>query len=93
MNKRNFNQSTFLQDLPYIQHAFTAVLTDLRSAVTPITEDLADEIIMIADQLCEPDPRRRGDPKILSSKIPQHDLQPYISRFDRLARYAELGML
>ncbi|MFH0961045.1 MAG: protein kinase [Pseudomonadota bacterium] len=90
---RDFIRSGFLQDLPYIQSAFSDALVDLRSAVASFAVGLTDEVIMIANQLCEPDPRRRGDPKALSSKVTKHDLQPYISRFDRLARHAELRML
>jgi serine/threonine protein kinase len=90
---KQFDAAGFLQDLPYIQHAFTGAVSDLIESVSVSAGDLADEIVMIAGQLCEPDPRRRGDPKVFLSRIPQYDLQPYISRFDRLARRAELKMV
>lgn len=91
---KGFTNSDFPQDLPYIQHAFSEVLADLRASVESFVGDLADEIVMITKQLCEPDPRRRGDPRVLAAAhIPQHDLQPYISHFDRLARTAEMRMI
>jgi len=91
---KEFTNSDFLQDLPYIQHAFGEVLADLRASVESSTRDLADEIVMIAQQLCEPDPRRRGDTgAFAAAHRPQHDLQPYMSRFDRLARTAEMRMI
>jgi len=91
---KKFTNSDFLQDLPYIQHAFGEVLAELRASVENFAGDLADEIVMIAQQLCEPDPQRRGDTKTLAALYrPQHDLQPYISRFDRLARTAEMRMI
>ena len=84
---------SFLEDLPYIQHAFAEAILELRRALVDAVDDLADEIVMITEQLCEPDPRRRGDPKVRASINLQHDLQPYISRFDRLARRAEVRLI
>lgn len=90
---KNFSGSDFIHDLPYIQHAFAEVLDELHERVQELAGDLAEEILVTARQLCEPDPRRRGDPKVLgSAHRPQHDLQPYISRFDRLAKHAERRM-
>ena len=89
----NFTGTGFLQDLPYLQQAFTDAISDLDGAVAPLAGDLADEIVMIARQLCEPDPRRRGDPKARTSGRQQHDTQAYISRFDRLAKRAEMKIL
>jgi serine/threonine protein kinase len=92
-NKR-FTKTDFLQDLPYIQHAFKEALDELHVSVKGLAADMSDEIVMIVRQLCEPDPRRRGDPTVIaSSYIPQYDLQPYISRFNRLARIAEMRMV
>jgi serine/threonine protein kinase len=86
--------SGFEQDLPYVQEAFAEASDDLRRSVESVAEDLSDEIVIIAQQLCEPDPRRRGDPTVLeASHRPKHDLQPYVSRFDRLARVAEHRMI
>ena len=91
---KEFANSDFLQDLPIIQYAFGDVLAELRASVESFAGDLADEIVIIAQQLCEPDPRRRGDPRALAAlHRPQHDLQPYISRFDRLAKRAEMRMI
>jgi len=86
-----FTNTNFLQDLPYIQHAFSQVLLDLEKAITLFAGDLTQPIVEIIKQLCEPDPRRRGNPKVFSSAyIPQYDLQVFISRFDLLAHKAEL---
>ena len=91
---KRFTHSDFLQDLPYIQHAFSEALADLRVSTESFAGDLTDDIVMIAQQLCEPDPRRRGHPKTLAAAyVPQHDLQRYISHFDLLARTAELRMI
>jgi serine/threonine protein kinase len=91
---KEFKNSDFLQDLPYIQHAFAEVIDELHASVESLAGDMTDEIIMIAQQLCEPDPRRRGDPGAFAALYrPNYDLQPYISRFDRLARTAEIRMI
>lgn len=91
---KEFANSDFLQDLPVFQHAFGEVIDELYTSVESFAGDLTDEIVMIAQQLCEPDPRRRGDPRALAAlSRPQHDLQPYVSRFDRLAHTAEMRMI
>lgn len=91
---KQFTHTDFIKDLPYIQQAFQEALDELSSSTNVKTGRLSQEIVMIAQQLCEPDPMRRGDPKVLALKhVPQYDLQPYISRFDRLARTAELKIL
>jgi len=93
MHNKSFVRSDFLHDLPYIQNAFVESLEDLEKVVREVAGELTKEIIMIVKQLCEPDPRKRGDPKVLQSKRPPHDIQAYISRFDRLAFQAERQIL
>ncbi len=89
-HEKKFSRTDFVHDLPYIQYAFGESITDLKSSVQQYANDLTDEIVTIARQLCEPDPRLRGDRKVLASSfVQQHDLQPYISRFDRLSKTVE----
>ena len=93
-HEKGFMRSDFISDLPYMQYAFEEVLHDLHKLVETLAGDLTDEIVMIAQQLCEPDPRRRGDPRARAAAYrQQHDVQAYISRFDRLARTAEIRMI
>ncbi len=82
-------QTDFLQDLPYWQAAFARALAILDKSVTPLAGDLSHGIIQIARELCEPDPRRRGNPKVFGTLVPQYDLQNYISRLDLFAHKAE----
>lgn len=91
---KEFVKSDFNSDLPCLQHAFEEALHDLRTMVEELAGDLTDEIVMIAQQLCDPDPRRRGDPGArLAAYRLQHDIQAYISRFNGLARKAEIRMI
>ncbi|GAI79473.1 unnamed protein product, partial [marine sediment metagenome] len=84
----------FINDLPYIQQAFYEALDELSASVKVIAKEFSEEIVLIAKQLCEPDPKLRGSPNVLAAEhIPQYDLQPYISHFDRLARIAEIRMI
>ena len=83
----------FENDLPYLQNAFASVLEDLKKEVTPIGGSGTNEIVEIARQLCNPDPRRRGDPAAKLAGRSTCDLHGYISRFDRLAKHAELKLL
>jgi serine/threonine protein kinase len=89
---RMFTRSDFLQDLPYFEQAFSDALESLRQVLLRVCPTFTDELIAIAGQLCSPDPRRRGDPRVLASVRPQYDLQPYVSRFDRLAKKSESGI-
>lgn len=91
---KDFVRSDFISDLTYMQYAFEESLNSLRALVEKLAGDLTDEIVIIAQQLCDPDPRRRGDPTARAAEYRrQHDIQAYISRFDRLARTAEIRML
>lgn len=93
-HRKEFVKSDFISDLPVIQHAFEESLNDLRTSVEELAGDLTDQIVMIAEQLCEPDPRRRGDPIARgAAHRPQHDIQKYITRFNRLAKTAEIRMI
>lgn len=88
---KEFIQSDFESDLSYFHHAFNEVIKELRILVQNEAGELTEEIITIVKELCEPDPRYRGDPRARAEAFrPQYDLQPYISRFDRLAKKAEL---
>ena len=90
---KDFRRSDFVTDLPYMQHAFAEALSDLRKLVEIQAGDSTDEIVMIAQELCEPDPRDRGDPTARAAAYREkHDIQAYISRFDRLAKIAEILM-
>lgn len=93
LHKNNFTQTQFLQDLPYWQEAFAVSLSLLEQNIKPIAGKLSDGILQIARELCEPDPRKRGNPKVFDTLIPQYDLQNYITRFDVLARKAEAGLI
>ncbi len=93
-HRKEFRRSDFISDLPYMQYAFEEALHDLHTQVETLAGDLTDEIVMIARELCEPDPRRRGDPRARAAAYrQQHDVQAYISRFDRLSRTAEIRMI
>ena len=58
--RKEFRQYEFLHDLPYFQEAFTRALNDFRKSVKQYADDMSEEIVTIASQLCEPDPNRRG---------------------------------
>ena len=90
---KDLRRDSFLADLPAIIHAFNRVLEDMRTSLNNLRPRSADELVHIVEQLCNPDPRRRGDPHARGTVRPQHDLQAYVSRFDRLAQSAEVGIL
>ena len=74
-------------DLPYLQHAFEESLQELSKNIGAVDKYFKDELIKIATELCQPDPRKRGN----HLSIKRYNLEKYISKFDYLARLAEKG--
>lgn len=73
--------------LPYIRSAFNDAIDSL-SPSFPLP--FRDELVNIVRQLCEPDPRLRGNPQDRCAQ--QFSLHRYISAFDRLAARAEYNL-
>jgi len=81
----NWN-GTYTGVLPYVQHAHGLFLQDFGSQIE--NDTLRGELLPVLQQLCEPDPARRGD---TSRPINKLALERYVSRFDLLASRAEAG--
>ena len=71
--------------LPYLRHSFQIACSSFSSQLPPT---LATDLASVYAQLCEPDPRKRGYPGQILSKI---SLERYITKFDVMARKAEIG--
>ena len=68
--------------VPYLQEAFARALSALK---LELPSDIADEIIAMIRQLCEPDLARRGHPRGIG-KHDQYSLERYVSRLDHLKK-------
>lgn len=88
----NLSKTDFEADLPYIRKAFIEALVELRKNVNDMAGGLTEEIIEIIEELCDPDPRQRGDRKRIRTVVSQYSLERYISRLDLLASKVELGL-
>lgn len=77
---------TYVEVLPYVQHAFSISLEDFTSELG--NEKLREDLLPVFQQLCQPDPAMRGDTSRPMNKIA---LERFVSRFDMLARRAEAG--
>jgi serine/threonine protein kinase len=88
LNYKNWG-GAYDEVLPYLKDAFQRVLEYYRQKL-PVS--LQEELTQIVAQLCEPDLRLRGHPKNRIA-ADQYSMERYISRFDHLASYAELGLL
>jgi serine/threonine protein kinase len=88
---RNWS-GTFDEVLPYVRDAYGYALNDFSSALQTISKSLRDPLTEIISQLCDPDPRHRGHPKIRKAGNPFF-LERYVERFNLLASRAERGML
>lgn len=73
--------------LPYVMDAFERALN---SVAQDVSESVRGPIVEIVRQLCDPDPRRRGDRSQMSNRL---DLERLISRFDVLATKAAYKLL
>ncbi len=87
---RNWDGS-FEDVLPYLRDAFGRVV-DQFAANLPAGE-LRDELKIAVCQLCDPDPRRRGHPANRRGMGSPFSLERYVSKFDLLARRAEMRVL
>jgi serine/threonine protein kinase len=78
---------TFHEVLPYLRQAFDA-------SIETISRDMpaayCADLVEIVQQLCEPDPCRRGHPEELKTAGNRQSVERYISRFDVLAKQAAL---
>jgi eukaryotic-like serine/threonine-protein kinase len=78
---------TYDEVLPYVNASFELALQDFSSEVP---EFIRNELWLSVNQLCNPDPIRRGDPK--GGIANQFSLERFISLFDRLSKKASLEL-
>lgn len=76
-------RGSYLDVLPYVTHAFSAILNDIRER----SESCASDLATIIQQLCDPNRERRGHPK--DRKRHQCSLERYVSKLNLLATRAE----
>ena len=81
----------FGNDLPHFQNAFFESLKDLRVEIAKVAGDLTEELVLLAKELCEPDPNKRGHKSTPETVVSQYDLQRYISRLDSSPDELKLG--
>ena len=80
---------TYEEVLPYLQHCFTQIIRELRAE---IHADIAVELSELVKQLCNPDPKLRGDPKNIHYGGNQFSLERFVSKFNLLAVRAEYSL-
>ena len=93
LNKKHHWQhwsGSYGEVLPYLQHVFAQIIREIPEK---IRIDSSGEIALVIQQLCNPDPERRGHPKNIGlSSGNRYSLERYVSIFDRLARRAEWSL-
>ncbi|HVN49253.1 MAG TPA: serine/threonine-protein kinase [Bacteroidota bacterium] len=80
---------TFQDISPYLRTGFNKVIDKLKLS---LMSEIADQLIRIIRELCDPDPSLRGHRKNLFSTN-QYSLERYISELDVLANEAEITLL
>jgi eukaryotic-like serine/threonine-protein kinase len=76
--------------LPFLRAAFERVVDVFSRAVAQEAPGFEAELTQVVRQLCDPDPRLRGHPTTRHNIATQFDLERYVTRFDLLARRAEI---
>ena len=92
LNKKHHYKNwggTYSDVLPYLQHAFTQIIRELR---TKLPSGFADDIAELVKQLCNPNPELRGHPKNIKYGNNRYSLERYVSIFDYLAKRAEYSL-
>jgi serine/threonine protein kinase len=79
---------TYEDVLPYLQAAFGHTLNCFASY---LPRKLRTDLIELLRELCEPDPRLRGDRSRESIGQSPFSMERYVSRFDLLSRRVEAG--
>lgn len=90
---KNLTKTDFYADLPFFQEGFTYALKILEDEIKKYSSELGKSIIPLVKMLCEPDPKKRGHTTNIEKDINQYTLERFISRFDHLAKRAELKIL
>ena len=86
--RQSWNQ-LYRSVLPYVRDAHDLAFSEVESQLPKEIEESLGESIR---QLCDPDPQLRGHPRSRSFGGNPYSLERYVSRFDLLARKAELRM-
>ena len=81
---------TYFEVLPYLRYVYSETVRELRQYVPA---DFANEVVDVVKQLCDLDPRKRGHPKSTSLGSGQYSLERYVTKFDLLAKRAQLSSL
>ena len=80
-------EGEFEDVLPGLIDAHGRSLVRLREA---LHRDFGDSIVGIVDELCHPDPDRRGDPVSRRKGLNPYDLRRYVTRLDLIYRRAQI---
>ena len=73
-----------------VRNSFGLAIQELQAAIRH--ERLEKEVLEVVRQLCDPDPALRGHPLNRVGIGNQYSLERYVSRFNLLARRAEIGI-
>lgn len=82
-------RGTFAEALPYLQDAFARSLHTIGESIPDV---IRPEILTLIEDLCEPDPRHRGDRRRKAQWSNPYSLERIITRLDLLCRRAEVRL-
>jgi serine/threonine protein kinase len=86
---RDISYSSYRDVLVYVNQAFGRALDEISIEITD--EYLREQIIPVIQQLCNPNPEKRGHPRNFMENSSNFSLIRYITTFSRLYRYYELN--
>ena len=75
----------------YLQVAFDSSVEEVKRAIE--YEEFREDIGLMIQQLCNPDPNKRNDEKTLRQRGSNYALHRYITKLNVLQRRAEIFLL
>jgi eukaryotic-like serine/threonine-protein kinase len=82
---------TYEDVLPFLRQAFDDVVSEFSGiACSHLGDNLGPDLVQIVRELCDPDPRLRGNRRSGLSGSSRLSMEPYITRFDVLERRARI---
>ena len=89
VHRPNYRRGSYELVLPYIQAAFADAMQEFSEQIPTA---FRAKVTLIVSQLCQPDPKLRGDPANRRNYAGLFGLDRYVSALDLLAFHAEVQL-
>lgn len=81
--------SDYLSVMPYVYDAWDKVIGEFEKEISNYLGHLSNQLVAIVQQLTEPNPQKRGDPKARDGHQNPYALRRYVTQLDLIASKVE----